>query len=321
VSEYSIGHLEADSPFGNAGGVVKRREDVEKMAHTGVGWIEAGSYTLEPREGNGPNGEVVYYHDPQTGETFNSLGMPNKGFDIVETEISEMAKVANGFGKPLVVNVAPVSDDPAPESAELIERAYVAGADAVLLNAGCPNVVSEDGGRHEILSHNIDALDLVLRSLSDITERYERIFIRTSPIKTIEALSPQLAFKINQVIERSGVVSTIFTPNTWPGSRPLDKGGQPILEVPGEVGGKSGPATADSVAEEVAWTVASIRGSDLGVVVSGGITNGRNLAEHLQANQVSAGSGTTFFYESGDWEHDVDKLLWEFQDTRDNLQT
>src|SRR5579885_3518334 len=116
MSEFSgrIGHLEdIQSPWGNAGGVVKTVEDVERMAKTGVGWIEAGSYTLEPRPGNGPNGERVYYHNPETGETFNSLGMPNKGMDVVETEIPEMAHIARTHNKKLVVNVAPVSADPA----------------------------------------------------------------------------------------------------------------------------------------------------------------------------------------------------------------
>lgn len=37
-----IGGLEnVESPWGNAGGVVKTIEDVERMARTGVGWIEA----------------------------------------------------------------------------------------------------------------------------------------------------------------------------------------------------------------------------------------------------------------------------------------
>src|SRR5581483_9991877 len=108
-----IGHLEVDSPFANAGGVIKHPGEVEKIARTGVGWIEAGSFTLEPRPGNSPNGETVYVHDPQTGSSWNSLGMPNKGMDEVEKEIPEMKRIAHAHNKPLVVNVAPVTDKPA----------------------------------------------------------------------------------------------------------------------------------------------------------------------------------------------------------------
>ncbi len=63
-ANYRIGHLDnLESPWGNAGGVIKTVEDVAHMAATGVGWIEAGSYTLEARKGNAI--------DPETGEPTN----------------------------------------------------------------------------------------------------------------------------------------------------------------------------------------------------------------------------------------------------------
>ncbi|HVI60676.1 MAG TPA: hypothetical protein VM535_00805 [Candidatus Saccharimonadales bacterium] len=315
MSEYNIAHLAVDSPFGNAGGVVKRPEDVEKMAHSGVGWIEAGSYTMEPRAGNGPNGEVVYYHDPATGETFNSLGMPNKGMDVVETEIPVMAETAHGFGKPLLVNVAPVSDDPAAESRELVRRAYEAGADAVLLNAGCPNVVTADGQRHEILGKNQRALNETLLALRPVTEKFTPVFVRLSPLDSRDE-----SLEILRAVECSGgAVSAIFTPNTWPGHKPVDAAGQPILEVPGGTGGKSGPATAKDAARQTAWLALSTL---MPVVSSGGIMNGQELAKRMYHRSSAVGhiavggAGTTFFYESQDWEYAVDKLLWEFQDSR-----
>ena len=174
-----IGHLEGiESPFGNAGGVVKTVEDVEVMARTGVGWIEAGSYTLESRLGNAWNPEtqqmdrVVYYHDAQAGKTYNSRGMPNKGFDVVEAELPEMVRIARGYSKPLVVNIAPVSDNPVEEVKEMTARAYEQGVDAVLVNAGCSNVVSEDGGRHELRSHHPSMQGLVIAGRKEEERRY-----------------------------------------------------------------------------------------------------------------------------------------------------
>jgi dihydroorotate dehydrogenase len=315
--EYDIGHLTVDSPFGNAGGVVKRVEDVEKMAHTGVGWIEAGSYTLEPRDGNGANGEVVYHHNEQTGETFNSLGMPNKGIDAVALEIPDMAQVARRFNKPLIINVAPVTENPVDESIELVRRSYEAGADAVLLNAGCPNVVTEDGGRHEILSHNVGALELVLQGLSAqfVTDKIRPIFIRTSPTIAVKGVGRQRGADIMNVIRESDIVGAVFTPNTWPGHVPLDEDEKPILEVPGGVGGKSGPATAQDASQETLLATYCMRRSEIDVVSSGGITTGKELAHRKFYGDAAVGAATTFFYESGDWEHDVDKLLWEFQDS------
>ncbi|MGI9027963.1 MAG: hypothetical protein ACR2FM_03955 [Candidatus Saccharimonadales bacterium] len=310
MSEFRIGHLEVDSPYGNAGGVIKGVHELGVMAQTGVGWMEPGSFTLEKRIGNSPDGEVVYLHDPVTGETYNSLGMPNKGMDVVETEIPEMAVIAHAAGKQLVVNVAPVSDNPVAESVELVTRAYEAGADAVLLNAGCPNVVTADGGRHEILSHNAGALLLVLEGLKAVTEKFHPVFIRTSPLDSISKVHA-----IAEAIKASRAVSAVFPPNTWPGHRPLDEAGNPILEIPGGMGGKSGPATSPEAAEQTAWMKYCLFATNIDVVSSGGITTGKELAHRMNVNRASAGAGTTFFYESGDWKHDVDKLLWEFSES------
>lgn len=311
---FRVGHLEVESPWGNAGGVVKSPDEVEIMAHTGVGWIEAGSYTLEPRDGNGPNGETVYYYDDATGETFNSLGMPNKGMDEVSRQIPNMAKTAHFFGKKLVVNVAPVSDEPANESCELVDRAYSYGADAVLLNAGCPNVIKEDGGHHEILSHNAKALGEVLVSLESVVqERKKPIFLRTSPVGNF----PQARSILRSM--KQNVVSAIFTPNTWPGHVPTDEKGQNILEVPGGEGGKSGPAMADAAFKQTAWALAAVKigGRKTDVVSSSGVTTGRELARRLMLGAV-AGAGTTLYYESAakgyTWHEATEKLLFELSE-------
>lgn len=307
--EGRVGHLEVESPWGNAGGVVKTPEEVELMAHTGVGWIEAGSYTLEAREGNGPNGEVTYYHNAETGETFNSLDMPNKGMDEVEKQIPEMIETAHSLGKKLVVNIAPVSDEPINESRELVSRAYASGADAVLLNAGCPNVVTNDGKRKEILSHNPKTLGKVVLSLQDIAEKYKPIFIRTSPAEDY----PQLRASLRML--QKDIVSAVFTPNTWPGHVPKDENKDNILEVPGGIGGKSGPAVADAAYMQTVWalTASKIGGRKIDIVSSAGITSGQELSKRLRLGAV-AGAGTTLYYESAEegWSEATDRLLRQY---------
>lgn len=306
-----IGHLEdIESPWGNAGGVVKTVDDVEVMARTGVGWIEAGSYTLEPRIGNSPNGEKVYYHNPGTGETFNSLGMPNKGMDSVEQEIPEMARIAHAHNKKLVVNVAPVTSMPTTvvETGELVARAYYAGADAVLVNAGCPNVVTEDGGRHELLSRDPTALLMILAELGHlgITGGHAPVFVRISPMESIEQM--QL---VTNSIKNSLAVSAVFTPNTWPGRKPVNIQGEPILEVPGGIGGKSGPAMAALAQTETARCASYLYGTGIDVVRSSGIVTAEELQFSLGHGAV-AGAGTTFYYESRrGWAEDTDRLLSE----------
>lgn len=312
-----IGHLKIESPFGNAGGVVKTEADVIKMASTGVGWVEAGSYTAERRLGNGWNPDtekfdrVVYYHDPKTGITTNSLGMQNKGMftrtpgtvDSVADDISYMVEHAADHGKPLVVNVAPVDDDPVEESYVLVDTAFARGADAVLLNAGCPNVVKDGGERHELLSRDPEALAAVLAGLEGIVKKNEKIFLRVSPLRSLGLDA------VAQVVKDSGVVSAVFTPNTWPGHVPTNSDGSPILGVAGGAGGASGPFYSEKALVETSMWVHELRGSGIDVVRSSGIMTGEELRRGLGVGAV-AGAGTTFFYESQrGWQQDVHELL------------
>jgi dihydroorotate dehydrogenase len=317
MSEFDgrIGHLEdIESPWGNAGGTVRTLEDVEAMAGTGVGWVEDGSKCLKKRLGHAVDPEhpelgpqfQVYTHDPETGLSGNSVGMPSPEIDVWEADIPEKVEIAEAYHKKYVQNVAPVSEDPAKESRELVRRAYAAGAHAVLLNAGCQNVITADGGRHELLSRNPQALAKVLVGLQATVEAYNRIFLRISPQE-----SPVHAERIFRVIRASGVVSAVFTPNTWPGYAPTDETDQLLLQVPDGIGGKSGPGMRKEAALQSTWAVRLLAGSGIDVIRSSGIMNGQELGASMDRG-AKGGAGTTFYYESQNgWQEDTDRLLHE----------
>jgi dihydroorotate dehydrogenase len=326
-ASWRIGHLEhLESPWGNAGGVVKTVEEVERMAQTGVGWIEAGSYTLDKRYGNDKDSRTgeyiidpdtglpvkVYHHDSQTGETYNSLGMPNKGLDAVEKEIPQMAELAHKskIPKKLIVNVAPVTDEPVAESIELVSRAYEAGADGVILNGGCPNVITEEGGRHEILSTNPRAFMAVLNGLRPVTRKFKPVFVRTSPQRSYDNTKTIL-----RIAEGSKAVSAVFKPNSFNSPIPLQDG-KKVLGVKGDTAGKTGPATAEDSFRQARWAKEILNGSGVSLIRSGGIANfekgGISAAAELRRTLAlgALGAGTTFYYEAGEaWEEATDRLL------------
>lgn len=303
-----IGHVgDIESPWGNAGGVVKSIEDVEAMSKTGVGWIEAGSYTLEPRLGNGwdehAQARILKDWDYSNGLMHNSLGMPNSGMDVVEAEIPEMAEIAHAHQKPLIVNIAPVSDNPSEESLELIRRSYAAGADGVILNAGCPNVKNEDGTTHEILSKSPAELFRVLGNLGKAGLPMP-IWIRTSPLGSLS-----MTRAVFSGIRSSGVVSAVLHTNTWPVEMPIGADGSPILEVPMKQVGRSGPEIADAAADETRWASIVLRSSGVDLISSSGIMNARELDRRMKLGSV-AGASTTFYYASENgWRDDTNKLL------------
>ncbi|MDL2363124.1 MAG: hypothetical protein QFB86_01935 [Patescibacteria group bacterium] len=303
-----IGHLNVDSPWGNAGGVVRSVEDVAMLARSGVGWIEAGSYTTDPRAGNNPRGEKVYVHNADQGYTANSLGMPNKGIEVAVQQIPTMVEAAHAQNKPFIINVAPVSADPAGESRRLVAKAMYAGADAVLLNASCPNVETPDGSRSEVLSYSPGALKLTLNALRTIVDKKgQQIFIRVSPMIVADRCEETMS-----IIRESGSVSAVFTPNTWPIDGTLFG-----LQVNPEMGGLSGPYTKTQSCRETANAVRCLKGSAIDVVSSSGIMNGFELATRMALGAV-AGCGTTFFYESAEegWSAATDRLLWEYTEAQ-----
>lgn len=324
---WRIGHLDyLESPWGNAGGVVKTPEETEKMSQTGVGWIEAGSYTLNKRYGSKKDksgnliidpetGEPVidYFHNPVTGETFNALDMPNPGEEIVR-EIPEMVRIAEAYGKKLIANVAPVSDDPINETVELVTRIYEAGAHGVLVNPSCPNIIVSGEERKEVISENIRLTYLVFSGLRKVTDKYPKVFIRPSPQKSYD-----IAKILYRNIESAGTVSALWVPNTWGGHRPM-KNGKPALTIEGNIGGRSGPATSSDVEKQLLWARQILNGSGIQFVASGAIANSEAL-DIKAASQLKrfmdlgavAGAGTTFYYESKlGWKEDTDGLLYEF---------
>lgn len=306
-----IGTFEIESPLMNAGGVVKTPLEADQMAATGVGAVLAGSYTLEPRIGNSPNGERVYYHDAETGITYNSLGMPNSGVDMLATVLSMMQKRVHSREKPLVINLAPVSDKPADETREMLSRLSSGGnyyVDAVELNASCPNVVTADGGRHELLSHHPDDLAEVLAVLTDESRPIDigSVWVRISPFHERHD-----ALQLVEVVHELGV-DAVSAFNTFPGGKPL-RDGEPALEVPGNVGGMSGPGMSAEAEEQMRWLMdaRSAYGASFDIIGSNGISDVRSMRRRLNmgASMVSA---TTLFYESTDWGGSVHEILEDF---------
>lgn len=308
-----IGEYELESPLMNAGGVVKSVEDVRIMAETGVGAVLAGSFTLEPREGNSPNGEIVYYHSPETGATYNALGMPNKGLEAVSKDLPEMIRITHEYGKPFILNLAPVSFDPVNEikdMSEVLVRAEIEGIDAIELNGSCPNVVSDDGGRHAILSHNPDLLAEVLHELSDIS--VNRLSVGSLIVRISPFLKEEDALILAHQLKETGV-DVVSAFNTFSGGKPLDIRGYPILEVPRGEGGQSGALTAQEAEAQTEWLVAArvAAGANFEIIGSNGVTDALSMKKRLDIG-AAAVSATTLFYESSSWGSAVNRVLSDF---------
>ncbi len=311
-----IGEYQLESPLINAGGLVKTVEDARQMAATGVGAVLAGSFTLDPRIGNSPNGEVVYYHDPASSITYNSLGMPNKGMETVAKDLRDMIKIAHDFGKPFILNFAPVSDNPIAEvitMSEILARANIENLDGLELNASCPNVVTGNGGRHELLSHHPEFMADVLMELRDISANevpFGSLLVRISPFRSADD-----AKEMARVLQARDGVDAVSAFNTLPGGRPLDAAGTEILQVPGGLGGMSGPGMCDEMERQTVWLVdarSEVNGT-FEIIGSNGIHDAQSIQRRLNLG-VSAVSATTLFWEAQNWGNAANEPLQAFSE-------
>jgi dihydroorotate dehydrogenase len=289
LSEFRIGHLEVEAPWGNAASVVTNVHDAEILAKSNIGWIEAGPFTPEPREGNGPGGEKTTHYDVATGAFHNCKGMPNEGIEAAaRLAIPEMVEIAEEHGKKLVVNVSPTTPERADKEAqELVALAYGAGAHGVLLNAGCPSIVREDGSRQENPGCDPQMLGKMMLSLADVTKENYPVFLRVPPAGDY----PEMRSRLRPI--KDSVVSVIFATNT----KPLNESDGQYLDVPGETGGMSGPALTEFGRTQLGWALAAgrIGGRNIDVVSSIGIHSGEELHKRIRSGAIG-GAGTSAYY-------------------------
>jgi dihydroorotate dehydrogenase len=308
-----IGRYELEAPLINGGGLVKSPEDVLLMARTAVGAVLYGSTTLEERAGNGPNGETTSYFDPVSGIMYNALGMPNRGMAYTAEHASEMVAIAHDHGKPFMLNFAPVSDDPQAEvhkMGQMLNRAGVQYLDAIELNASCPNVVTAGGGRHELLSHHPEMLGDVLMALEDVAMEDVEVGMLTVRISPFRKRSD--AFRIAEVVTDLEL-DAVTAFNTFPGGVPARPDGSCILEVPGGIGGMSGPGMHAQAELQTQW-LADARdalGGRFDIIGSNGVATGEAMKRRLDIG-AAAVSSTTIFWEAKSWGAAADTLLREY---------
>lgn len=308
-----IGAYELESPLINGGGVVKSVEDVRLMAQTAVGAVLFGSATLEPRLGNSAHGEQVYYHDAESGITYNALGLPNKGMQYVVQNIREMVDIAHDHGKPFILNFAPVTSMPISEvrqMAMMLSRARISGLDGFEFNASCPNVVLKRGQRHELLSHHPKRLGKVLLELQDISANMLPLGTIMARIAPFEHDSD--AIKLAKVVHDTGIdVVTAF--NTFPYRKPKNPDKDKLPAAPAGVGGRSGPGMQHKAEKQTHWLVEarSEVGADFDIIGSTGIASGEAIKRRLDLG-CAAVSATTVFYEGRSLGEAADTLLREY---------
>ena len=124
----SVAGLELRNPIGLAAGFDKTCAHLDSLGRLGFGYVVGGTITRAPRAGN-PKPRIVRY--PERGSMVNAMGLPNPGAVRAAANLARSPRTAPRF--------VSVADETVPDAVAAV-RALAPHADAIELNASCPNV-------------------------------------------------------------------------------------------------------------------------------------------------------------------------------------
>ncbi|RLI03396.1 dihydroorotate dehydrogenase [Candidatus Bathyarchaeota archaeon] len=257
-----ISGLKLRNPLMNAAGVLGMTPDILKRVYdSGAGAVISKSIGPEPRRGH-PNPTLVRV---ECG-ALNAMGLPNPGVEYFVEEIQEIKKM----GVPIIASFFGGSTQ---EFADVAYKLSRAGADALELNASCPNVAEELG----MLAADAANVEKVTAAVRDETKL--PLFVKLSPnVTNIKSIA---------VAAEWGGADAITAVNTSKGIAIDINLRRPILA--NVTGGLSGPAVKP-VSLRCVWEVA--QAVKIPVIGCGGITTGRDAIEYILAGASALEVGT-----------------------------
>lgn len=272
--------LDLPNPVGLAAGLDKNGQYIDALAALGFGFIEIGTVTPRPQEGN-PKPRL--FRAPEYRAVINRMGFNNHGIDAMIRNIE-----ASRFNGILGINIGKNAATPIENAADdyliCLEKAY-AHASYITVNISSPNTKNLralQGG--DELSALLGALKNKQAQLAAAHGRYVPLAVKIAP-DLDEAQVADIAHVVVQT-EMDGIIATNTTiDKTALGSHPLA----------GEAGGLSG-APVREASNRVLTQLAEHLDGKLPIIGVGGIMNGEDAAHKLRlgATAVQVYSGLVY---------------------------
>ena len=268
------------NPVGLAGGLDKNGEHYNDLANFGFGFVEIGSLTPEPQEGN-PKPRL--FRLVKDRAIINRMGINNKG---VKNAIEHLKKE-----KPDIIVAANISKNASSmneEASKDYETAFALLYDFVdmfVVNISCPNVV----GLTKLQDVNFlsDIMDKLL-NLRMYFDEYRPILVKVSP-----DLPPQQLDEIIEYVLMSGIDGIVAGNTTR--SRDGLTTGQEKIEAIGN-GGMSGAPLYEKNLKLVKY-IHEKTGGNLPIIGVGGIMSPQQAKEMLDAGASLVEVYSGFIYE------------------------
>ncbi len=254
--------LHFSNPIGIAAGFDKDCRVPAPLAKAGFGFVEAGTVTPLPQEGNE---RPRLFRLPEEGAVINRMGFNNEGLERFAQRLRS-ARAGAGIPVPFGANVGinKNSDDPPRDYAALVQE-LAPHADYLVINVSSPNTP----GLRAL--QQVEPLRAVLAAVAGAVSVRPPLLVKLAPDLADEALEAI----VEAVIE--GGADGLIVSNTLLARPPHLRG-----RHAGEAGGLSGaPLRARST--EMLARVASLSAGRLALIGCGGISCGADILDKIRA--------------------------------------
>lgn len=294
--EREVFGIRFSNPVGLAGGLDKNGEYYNDMANFGFGFVEIGSLTPLPQDGNA---KPRCFRVPEDKALINRFGINNKGVknavEHLKKERPEVIVAAN-----ISKNTTSINEDAAKDYEKGFGLLYDF-VDMFVVNVSCPNVVGLTALQDiTFLSEIVDKL-LDLRMYYDT---YKPILLKVSP-----DLSHQQLDEIIDYCLRSGI-DGIVAGNTTRSREGLKSISKEKIEAIGN-GGMSGAPIHEKNLALVKYVHEKSEGK-LPIIGVGGIMNPAQAKAMLDAGASLVEIYTGFVYEGPALIRNINKYLESF---------
>jgi len=270
--------LNFPNPVGLAAGLDKNGEHIDALARLGFGFIEIGTVTPRPQDGN-PRPRL--FRIPEAQGIINRMGFNNAGVDRLLENVRRASFPKQGGI--LGINIGKNATTPMEQAADdyllCLDKVYN-DASYVAVNISSPNTKNlRELQRDEALDDLLARLKASQRQLAERHGKYTPLALKIAP-----DLDDAQILAIADALRRHRFDAVIVSNTT------LSREGVEHLAHAGETGGLSGaPLFARSTA--VLKKVAAALAGELPIIGVGGIMGGEDAAE-----KALAGASLVQFY-------------------------
>ncbi|WP_372598740.1 quinone-dependent dihydroorotate dehydrogenase [Amphritea sp.] len=268
------------NPVGLAAGLDKNGIAIDGMASLGFGFIEVGTVTPRPQPGN-PQPRL--FRIPERQAIINRMGFNNQGVDALLKNIEKSRY--NGI---LGINIGKNFDTPVEKATDdylICMRKVYDKASYITVNVSSPNT---PGLRTLQFGDSLNELLAALKTeqarLAQLHGKYVPIAVKIAPDMSEEEFA--LVAASLKSYEIDGVIATNTT---------LSRAGVEDSPVAQEAGGLSGVPVRNAATKAIRILARELDGA-LPIIGVGGITNGFDAAEKIEAGASLVQVYTGFIY-------------------------